>query len=104
MSEVVGDQAYAYNDPGYANASGGFHMYSLTFTGNPGYLKPIEIDTTLDGVRTTTNSTTAIWSDGMSGEFTDYFATQCEHVYATIDTSITSAINKYGEIAAASLT
>jgi hypothetical protein len=59
-------------------------MYSLTFTGNPGYLKPIEIDTTLDGVRSTTNTTTAVWSDGMTGEFTDYFATQCEHVYVTI--------------------
>merc|ERR1711966_152879 len=58
--------------------------YSLTFTGNPGYLKPIEIDSTLDGVRPTTNTSTAVWSDGMSGEFTDYFATQCEHVYVTI--------------------
>merc|ERR1711871_1855119 len=59
-------------------------MYSLTFTGNPGYLKPIEIDSTLDGTRATTNTTTAVWSDGMSGEFTDYFATQCEYVYTTI--------------------
>merc|ERR1719198_1651118 len=70
---------------------GGFHMYSLTFTGNPGYLKPIEIDATLDGVRPTTNTTTAVWSDGMTGEFTDYFATQCEHVYTTI-TPITTDI------------
>merc|ERR1719261_381568 len=31
-----------------------------------------------------TNTSTAVWSDGMSGEFTDYFATQCEHVYVTI--------------------
>jgi hypothetical protein len=38
----------------------------------------------LDGVRPTTNTTTAVWSDGMTGEFTDYFATQCEHVYTTI--------------------
>merc|ERR1711988_1532900 len=52
--------------------------------GNPGYLKPIEIDSMLDGVRPTTNTTTAVWSDGMTGEFTDYFATQCEHVYTTI--------------------
>merc|ERR1719230_2523430 len=29
-------------------------MYSLTFTGNPGYLKPIEIDSMLDGTRPTT--------------------------------------------------
>merc|ERR1712022_20850 len=49
-----------------------------------GYLKPIEIDSMLDGVRPTTNTTTAVWSDGMTGEFVDYFATQCEHVYATI--------------------
>merc|ERR1719181_469296 len=61
-------------------------MYSLTFTGNPGYLKPIEIDSTLDGVRPTTNSSTAVWADGMTGEFTDYFATQCEHVYVDIVT------------------
>merc|ERR1711998_331721 len=76
--EMLGSYAYE------ATVEGGFHMYSLTFTGNPGYLKPIEIDSTLDGVRPTTNTTTAVWSDGMTGEFTDYFATQCEHVYAYI--------------------
>merc|ERR1711871_1658395 len=76
--EILGSYAYE------ATVEGGFHMYSLTFTGNPGYLKPIEIDSTLDGVRPTTNTSTAVWSDGMSGEFTDYFATQCEHVYVTI--------------------
>merc|ERR1711939_1136831 len=76
--EMLGSYAYE------ATVEGGFHMYSLTFTGNPGYLKPIEIDSTLDGVRPTTNTSTAVWSDGMSGEFTDYFATQCEHVYVTI--------------------
>jgi len=60
-------------------------MYSLTFTGNPGYLKPIEIDTYLDGTRETASSNcTAVWSDGMTGEFIDYFATQCERVYVTI--------------------
>merc|ERR1711988_1137044 len=78
FDELLGSYEYADTN------EGGFHMYSLTFTGNPGYLKPIEIDTTLDGVRPTTNTTTAVWSDGMTGEFTDYFATQCEHVYATI--------------------
>ena len=39
---------------------------------------------TLDGVRPTTNSSTAVWADGMMYEFTDYFATQCEHVHADI--------------------
>merc|ERR1711988_1719946 len=78
FDELLGSYEYAdYNE-------GGFHMYSLTFTGNPGYLKPIVIDSMLDGVRPTTNTTTAVWSDGMTGEFVDYFATQCEHVYATI--------------------
>merc|ERR1711988_1814613 len=78
FDELLGSYEYADTN------EGGFHMYSLTFTGNPGYLKPIEIDSMLDGTRPTTNTTTAVWSDGMTGEFTDYFATQCEHVYATI--------------------
>merc|ERR1711988_290194 len=86
FDELLG--SYQYD----AGADGGFHMYSLTFTGNPGYLKPIEIDTTLDGVRPTTNTTTAVWSDGMTGEFTDYFATQCEHVYATVTPIKTSGV------------
>jgi len=90
FDELLG--SYDYN----TNAAGGFHMYSLTFTGNPGYLKPIEIDTTLDGVRATTNTTTAVWSDGMSGEFTDYFATQCEHVYVTITPTNTDVSSSGG--------
>merc|ERR1711988_1625842 len=80
FDELLG--SYEYDTPGAGG--GGFHMYSLTFTGNPGYLKPIEIDSYLDGTRPTTNTTTAVWSDGMTGEFVDYFATQCEHVYVTI--------------------
>merc|ERR1711998_731736 len=75
MDELLG--SYEYD----STPEGGFHMYSLTFTGN---LKPIEIDVTLDGVRATTNTTTAVWSDGMTGEFVDHFATQCENVYVTI--------------------
>ena len=70
----------------YSGDAGGYHMYSLTFTGNPGYLKPIEIDTYLDGTRETASANgTAVWSDGMTGEFIDYFATQCEKVYVTIE-------------------
>ena len=33
----------------------------------------------------TTNTSTAVWSDGMSGEFTDYFATQCQNVYGEVE-------------------
>jgi len=90
FDELLGSYEYADTN------EGGFHMYSLTFTGNPGYLKPIEIDTTLDGVRATTNTTTAVWSDGMSGEFTDYFATQCEHVYVTITPTNTDVSSSGG--------
>merc|ERR1711988_798048 len=81
--------------------------YSLTFTGNPGYLKPIVIDKYLDGTRATLpNATAMVYTDGMSGEFTDYFATQCAGVYVkgatgmsevnlgSILTSITSAETK----------
>ena len=53
FSELLG--SYQYEASEYHD---GFHMYSLTFTGNPGYLKPIEIDTTLDGVRPTTSGAT----------------------------------------------
>ena len=47
-NEMLGSYDYE------ASPDGRFMMYSLTFTGNPGYLKPIEIDSTLDGVRPTT--------------------------------------------------
>jgi hypothetical protein len=75
-----------------------FHMYSLTFTGNPGYLKPIEIDTHLDGQRPTSFPNMSVWSDGMTGEFTDYFATQCELVYAKISPLSTAGLNGYGKL------
>merc|ERR1711988_680875 len=75
--------------------------------GNPGYLKPIVIDRYLDGTRATLENTTATVSTyGMSGEFVDYFATQCSGVYVkgvdsgertnsgSLLTSITSAETK----------
>ena len=67
--------------------------FSLTFKGNPGYLKQLFVDTYLDGSRSSvylesdpaqTNPTVEIFNKGLTGEFTDYFATQCRHVYATI--------------------
>ena len=60
--------------------------YALTFTGNPGYLKPLTIDTYLDGYRETvkptgTGETTVTTTNkGISGEFVDYFASKCEGV------------------------
>merc|ERR1719502_2599213 len=87
------------------------NTYELTFTGNPGYLKPIVIDAYLDGTRTTLEATSGsvtatVWTQGMTGEFIDYFATQCAGVYVkatnayqevnlgSILTSITSAETK----------
>merc|ERR1711871_1411580 len=65
----------------------------LTFTGNPGYLKPLTIDTYLDGYRGTvapvtagnTVATTVVsFNEGISGEFVDYFASKCTGVVASI--------------------
>jgi len=74
-----------------------FDHFSLTFRGNPGYLKQLFVDTYLDGDRSTVTSTTLgdtspsafdptveIFNTGITGEFTDYFATQCRHAYVTI--------------------
>jgi hypothetical protein len=67
--------------------------YSLTFTGNPGYLKPLTIDTYLDGARETVAPDTAgntvattvnTYQEGVSGEFVDYFASKCTGVVASI--------------------
>ncbi len=72
--------------------------YSLTFRGNPGYLKQLFVDTYLDGDRPTVfptgerdvpdkeiaYPTVDIFNTGMTGEFMDYFAAQCQHVYAEI--------------------
>jgi hypothetical protein len=68
--------------------------YSLTFRGNPGYLKQLFVDIYLDGDRPTVynknngNAQDAvkvdIFNEGMTGEFTDYFATQCMNVYAKV--------------------
>merc|ERR1719446_1993129 len=67
--------------------------YELTFTGNPGYLKQLFVDTYLDGDRETISvSSTNTYNTGISGAFTDYFASQCKGVYAEIaGTAINSA-------------
>ena len=62
------------------------HGFSLTFTGNPGYLKELEMDTYLDGTRPTISkdeNTEHAWSES-TGEFVDFFATKCERVFARV--------------------
>jgi len=65
-------------------------MYSLQFTGNPGYLKQLFVDTYLDGARTTVAgtgtddpATIVLPTTGVSGSFMDYFAARCEGVEVT---------------------
>jgi len=77
--------------------------YSLTFKGNPGYLKQLFVDTYLDGDRSTVynndlsasapySPTVEIWNRGMTGEFTDYFNTQCRHAYVNVKTATYSTV------------
>jgi hypothetical protein len=71
--------------------------YTLTFTGNPGELKQIEVDTYLDGRRPTLfdarNTVTGgqvdpitvnVASAGATGEYVDHFTQYCEGVVATV--------------------
>ena len=71
---------------GYAAECG--VAYSLTFTGNPGYLKDLELDYYLDGQRATifnhfgeagVNVSTEVYTNNNARD-TDYFYTRCEGV------------------------
>jgi len=82
---------------------GSYAHYNLRFQGNPGYLKQLFVDTYLDGSRATVfdeadeadaNPTVEIFNTGITGEFTDYFATQCRHVYATISAESSAATSE----------
>jgi hypothetical protein len=72
---------------GYAAECG--QTYTLTFTGNPGYLKNLEVDYYLDGDRATifnqlgeagANVTTEVFTNGNVGDV-DYFAKRCNNVF-----------------------
>merc|ERR1712022_71319 len=64
--------------------------------GNPGYLKPLFIDTYLEDHRPTLSpiasdqksqvltATVSVYNEGMSGAFVDYFATKCTGVEVTL--------------------
>jgi len=87
----------------------------ITFNKNPGPLKQIELDTKLDGKTTdslTVSSGTVssnIYQSGISGEFTDYFATKCSvqvtgNVYTHADTAMHNKVGaeKVGFLATSS--
>jgi len=94
---IPDDSIHCTNDVTYSSA--GYSGYSLTFRGNPGYLKELFVDTYLDGHVPTIYElsssgalasyahTVDIFNKGMTGEFVDYFATQCRYVYVTIATN-----------------
>jgi len=71
----------------------------LTFEQNPGYLRMMEIDTMLDGTISTITSvggsgvaTTAVYTGAVSGEDTDYFASKCSGVEASIKHDVSSGV------------
>ena len=89
---IADDSVVCHNSDGRGLVGEG---YSLTFRGNPGYLKQLFVDTYLDGDRPTVTGgiygdlavNVEIFNEGMTGEFTDYFATQCQNVYAEVTAS-----------------
>jgi len=56
--------------------------YTLTFTGNPGFLREMELDQYLDGSRSTVEVASGTFTAGVHtkviGESVDYFAERCE--------------------------
>jgi hypothetical protein len=80
--------------------------YSLTYTGNPGYLKDLEVDYYLDGQRATVfnhfgeagvNVTTEVFTGNNVGAV-DYWATKCEGVEITTNwlSDGELGVNKWG--------
>jgi hypothetical protein len=66
--------------------------YTLVFTKNPGKLKELELNFHLDGKRATLYSSepyptlgSFIYSDGYTGEFTEYFKSKCRGVDVRIE-------------------
>jgi hypothetical protein len=82
-------------------------VYRVQFYNNPGKLRQPEIETMLDGGRTTLAAgdlnadgsqktihqvKTAVWTDGQQGENIDYFGDHCDGVSVTIGTEANTQI------------
>jgi len=76
-------------------------VYDLEFHGNPGDLKPLEVNIFLDGTRPTIfnvvndttynfNVTALVYPNyyGITGEFIDYFDTRCHNVEISLSTDL----------------
>ena len=65
------------------NTNEGFE-YTLTFTGNPGKLKQLEVDEYLDGSRSTILTSSGTYNADVytkvNGEFVDHFPTKCDGI------------------------
>lgn len=81
-------------------------VYRVQFYNNPGKLKQPEIETMLDGGRSSLSAgplftggiqdldyavKTAVWTDGQQGENIDYFGDHCDGVSVTVADSVASA-------------
>jgi len=91
---AVGGQASAV-----AGGANGVDL-QITFTGNPGYLKALEIVTNLDGdAATLTGSNLAAYTSAtVIGENTDYFATKCASMTAKVLSEATWTNTKPGSL------
>jgi len=86
VSDVVVTGATAATNTVPAGAGVGW-LFTITFNSNPGYLKQLEVDSYLDGRRSTLTATsalaTSVFHGGVIGEDEDYFATKCAGVQLT---------------------
>ena len=83
----------------FSNANGGF-TWTVEFTGNPGYLKELEIVTSrgADGASAAstvsgTSATSFVYNAGYGGEFVDHFSSHCDGVLGQMVDAATPALN-----------
>lgn len=73
--------------------------YTLTFSGNPGTLRELELDQYLDGSRSTVEVSSGTFEAGVHtkvlGESTDYFAQRCEGITVKVLADSVDADNSW---------
>ena len=100
----------SFTKPGVISADSTYSIirsYTLVFTGNPGKLKPIDLNIRLDGTRptlyftddaTTSSLGYAVYPNGYAGENTDVVPDLCTGVLVTLD-SATNTISTLSAVA-----
>jgi hypothetical protein len=86
----------AADEPGYISSNPYYGIkYNLAFPKNPGILKPLAINTHLDGNRATISATDGssvssfVYANGFYGEYIDYFRSLCQGVDVTLQAAST---------------